>query len=33
MNEMLTLDANMDVMKLLDGAIKSSASRKEESLK
>ena len=33
MHEMLTLEANLDVMKLLDGAIKSSAGGKEESLK
>ena len=33
MHEMLTLEANMDVMALLDGAIKSSASGKEERLK
>ena len=33
MHEMLTLEANMDVMALLDGAIKSSASGKEEKIK
>ena len=32
-HEMLTLEANMDVMALLDGAIKSSASGKEEKIK
>ena len=33
MHEMLTLEANMDVMALLDGAIKSSARGKEEKIK
>ena len=32
-HEMLTLDANMDVMAILDGVIKSSTSGKEEKLK
>ena len=32
-HEMLTLDANMDVMALLDGAIKSSASGRQEKIK